>query len=157
MRNLSTGLMHSDTFILTYKPFEVDSFMEACEKYQITEVLLPTSHLGVLLNSQKFISNAPKSLHTFMAIGSILSKKLRIAFEEHFPEKDLRNCYGMTETSIIYSPPMQYKIEFSVGSLMLPNNSVKIVDEEGNNVDNGQHGELLMKTPFEFLVSFLKQ
>lgn len=152
-RNILTGITLFDVPIVTSKKFNVDNFIEICEKYKVTSITMPPSHLSVLLNSEKFLSTKIESLTTFMVGGAIISNSLRKKFEQYFPDKNMLVAYGMTETSAVISLPMEYKKKFAVGSMIFPNNLIKIVDEDGRNLDNGQSGEICVKMQFKFLVS----
>jgi len=88
-----------------------------------------------------------------MAVGAIVTKALRKKFESIFPDRSLLIAYGMTEGGVCQTKEGEYKINGSVGSLLYPNNFVKIVDEEGNAVDIGEVGEICAKSYFKFLVS----
>lgn len=152
-RNITTTIIQNDLSIITDKTFNVENFIEICQKYNVTSVMIPPSTLAVLLNSEKFLSTDISTLNNFMIVGAILSVALRKKFEQKFPNKNLTIAYGMTEASATMTAPMEYKKDFSVGSIIIPNTSIKIVDEDGKSLDNGQSGEICIKMFFKFLVS----
>jgi acyl-coenzyme A synthetase/AMP-(fatty) acid ligase len=148
-----SAVVLSDLRVFTKKPFDTSTFMDIVERYQITNVNTPPSQISLLLNSEEFLSSNTQSLQTFMVVGSIFSKTMREKFEKHFPDKIVMIPYGMTETFVSMSKPSEYRIEFSVGSILFPNVQVKIVDDDGKTLDVGQRGEICAKSGFKFLVS----
>lgn len=152
-RNVRTGMDSSDLCIMTDKNFDVDNFIDICEKYQVTNVQIPPRILAVLLNSKKFCSSVPKSLKIFFIAGAILSQNLRKKFDVVCPDKILLIAYGSTEASGVFTKPGEYKKGLAVGSLILPNCWIKIVDDDGNNLDKKKEGEIFIKQTCKFLVS----
>lgn len=151
--NLTLPFMLRDTRIITKKGFSVENLVEIVEKYKITSMVLATTQLNSFLNSEKDIRSCIESLTNITIGGSIVSEVLRKKFEKIFPDKNLTIAYGLTESSACSTKPNEYKIGgLSVGSMIYPNNSIKIIDNYGRSLHNGQKGEICLKQKFKFLV-----
>lgn len=91
-----------------------------------------------------------KSTLRVMAVsGECLTSQVMQTIKESFPETKLYNVYGLTEASprVSYLP---YTLsEERVGSVGVPliKTFIKIVDEQGNEVEGNQRGEILVKSP----------
>lgn len=152
--HLNVSFAERETRIWTSRKFSIETFIELVEKYQITNVLMAPYVLSTVLNSQKFLSSHNESLQRFLVTGAILSEESRKKFDELLPNRNLTVAYGMTEQGgSTKSKPLEYRQGLSVGSMILPNVSLKIVDDDGNTLDNGQTGEICTKSTLEFLVS----
>lgn len=153
MNHLAGSFTENDTRIWTSRKFSVETFIAIVEKYQITNVLMAPYVLNTLLNSQEFLGSQNESLKNFMITGAILSEGARQNFDKLLPNRNLTIAYGMTEQSAIFTKPLEYRQGLSVGSFIFPNASIKIIDEDGNALDNGQTGEICLKSALKFLVS----
>lgn len=153
LTHLSVSFTANEIRIWTSRKFSVETFIELVEKYQITNVLMAPYVLNTVLNSKKFLSSHNESLQSFVIGGAILSEEARKKFDELLPNRNLTVGYGMTEQAATSSKPLEYRQGLAVGSAILPNVSIKIVDEDGNALDNGQTGEICQKSTIKFLVS----
>jgi len=83
-----------------------------------------------------------------------LDEQLLWAFKREFGVKDLIECYGMTEIPGVISNPFPGPRKLgSMGCISphlaphLPQPELKVVDQDFQEVPNGQHGVLLVRTP----------
>jgi acyl-CoA synthetase (AMP-forming)/AMP-acid ligase II len=153
--NVTIGFSSGDIRVITAKPFSVENFIQIVEKFKISNVIMPPRQLAALLYSEIFLSSNTDSLQKFIVGGAIVAKILRKKFEKRFPDKDLMITYGMTESAGVMSKPGEYKNDMAVGSLILSNLFIKIVDENGKAVDNGVQGEIHVKSTKKFMVRIL--
>lgn len=151
--HLSVSFSPNETKILTTRKFSIDTFIQLVEKYQITNVLMAPYTLNSLLNSQRFRSSNNESLRTFFISGAILSEEARKKFDEVLPNRSLTIGYGMTEQAATVTKPLEYRQGLSVGSMIVSNISIKIIDDDGNVLGNGETGEICTKSTSKFLVS----
>lgn len=151
--HISVSFLESEVRILTGRKFSVDTFIEIAEAYQITNVTMAPYVLNTLLNSQKFLSSNITSLQNIMLVGAIFSEEARKKFDEVLPNRNLTIAYGMTEQAATATKPFEYRKGLSVGSIILPNVSIKIINDDGIALDNGFTGEICAKSKFKFLVS----
>lgn len=156
IQNFDNSFTLSNITIFTSRSFTVENFIEIVQKYKITNVFMPPSQLAVLLDSEKFSSSNMDSLKHIKVGGSIASENMRRKFEKVFPNQDLTIVYGMTEVGVVITKPYEFRHKLSVGSSLLPNVAVKIVDDNGNVLNNREIGEICAKAQFKFIVSFSK-
>lgn len=123
------------------------------EEYKITNLILSPANLAYLLDSKKFLSSKNESLTDFLLIGAIVQNVLRTKFESIFPDRNMTIFYGMTEIGICFTTPGEYKVQGSVGSSINPGTQVKIIDDDGNALENGKVGEICGKNSYKFIVS----
>jgi 4-coumarate--CoA ligase len=152
-----TGLVHSlnlpilrnmEAYMLP--SFTMKDMLDAIVKYQISELLLvppilirmvrdPLADKYDLLHLMRFSSGAAP---VFPEILQLLQQK--------FPQTGFKQGYGMTESCscITAHPPSRYDYRYAhtVGAICA-STEVKIVDEDGEELDVGQPGELLARGP----------
>lgn len=98
------------------------------------------------LYHQLYLKKEAKSKLAKLRLALSTGGKLTAHLKNNFYEKTSKyilNYYGLTETSgiCIYEPPNQY--EFKEGIIGIPINCmIKIVDDDGNRLENGKTGEL---------------
>lgn len=151
--NLIITFSENEIRIFTDRKFSVDIFIGIVEAYQISDVLTAPYGLNTLMNSQNFLSSNKNSLKNITLAGAIFSQEARQTFDEILPNINLNIAYGMTEIAATLTKPFEYRQGLSVGSFILPNVSLKIIDDDGNALDNGKTGEICLKPKFKFLVS----
>lgn len=153
LTHLAASFYEQKTRIWTARKFSIETFIEILEKYEITNVFLAPYALNTVLNSKQFLSSKNESLQKFFIGGAILSEESRKKFDRLLPNRNLTIGYGMTELAGTLSKGLEYRQGLSVGSIVLPNVSIKIIDDDGNTLDNGQTGEICLKSTLQFLVS----
>src|SRR5215210_4571368 len=125
--------------------FDPDKALEIIERDQATVFQgVPTMYNG-MLHSDKRDDFDTSSLRLCMSGGSAMPEELMRNFEEAFDCKILEG-YGLSETSPIASFNHPDK-ERKAGSIGTPIDGVemKCVDDDGNEVEQGEVGEILIK------------
>lgn len=87
--NIQHAYYLKNTRVFSKELFNVEIDIRLVEEFEITSLIMPPSHLMMLLDSEKFLSSNNKSLQTFIVCGSILSNVLRKRFESIFPDRQL--------------------------------------------------------------------
>lgn len=143
--------------IVTTRSFSIPLLVDLIRKYRVTSFTLLPFQLSLILNSNELEFIKRSSLTKFFSVGSILCESLRQQFKERLPGKSLGIVYSTTEVSIAMTRGNENVLEsMSVGSMIFPNIVVKIADDDGVNVGQGEVGEIRVKLQFEFKVSGLK-
>jgi long-chain acyl-CoA synthetase len=131
---------------LTLLPrFEPDKALEIIERDRVTIFEgVPTMYVA-MLHSDKAEGTDTSCLRLCVSGGSAMPGEVLRAFEEKFGCKILEG-YGLSETSPVASfnhPDRERKI----GSIGTPIDGVemKVVDEDGKEVDQGEVGEIVIK------------
>lgn len=144
----------NDIRVWSSEKFSVEKLIEIVEEQKITNFNLVPSTLAAMLASNEFLACNHESLKSFMVLGSFFSESLRKKFRKIFPDKLLMTSYGMTEIFVSRTKPGEAYNGISSGSIITPNIVIKIVDEEGKNLEVNEKGEIRVKTQFKFLVIF---
>lgn len=139
-----------ETRISTLQSFNPELCVKLIEQYQVSVIVMPPIYLNSLINSPLSQSGDFSSLLLFSCTGSVVSENLRERFKERFPNKPLLISYGTTEVFIASMFPGEPSDGLKVGKTFT-NIQLKVVDEEGNALDIGDVGEILVKPEFKFL------
>jgi acyl-CoA synthetase (AMP-forming)/AMP-acid ligase II len=134
--------------------FKADHLLETIEKHHISFVsLVPTHYNLIFLLSDKErarfdVSSMKKLLCSSAPARSELKKKIA----DYFEGSELYEGYGSTEAGIVTTlfPNEQFEKIGSIGRESCGTDIVKILDEEGNEVPQGEVGELYSRGPMMF-------
>ena len=145
---LNMGL-YSGATVVTMPRFELESFLQAAQDYDVTMAhLVPPIVLA--LSKHPVVDNykLPK-LHTIFSGAAPLGEELTRACMDRLGVT-IRQGYGMTETSPVThsSPAPPNTIKFGSVGVPAPNTECKIIDlETGEPLGPGQRGEVCMRGP----------
>lgn len=118
------------------------------EKYNVTKFPIVPSMMRMILHdnaSTAMLSNSPV---LFMAGGEVLPEYTGKSFLEKFPVSDICDIYGLTETNSadFILMPGQYNLYSDSIGKPTPGVEYKIVKSDGYVADDGESGELQIKT-----------
>lgn len=115
------------------------------EKYKTTIFCIVPAMFVAILSLKDCGKFDLSSLRYAVVFGAPSSPELLQRFHQLCPNASLRNGWGMTETAApnTLSPEDSAKVS-SIGTFGA-GTEVKIIDEEGNTVNAGERGELLVK------------
>lgn len=90
-------------------------------------------------------------LRKIILAGEILTKQLVSQLNEKFPKAQIINGYGPTEGTVLLSscvitPDMMNDEKMLPIGKILPDGNYRIVDDEGNTVNEGDTGELIISS-----------
>jgi long-chain acyl-CoA synthetase len=141
---LLTVIASCGTIVLA-PAFEAPHVLDLIERFQCTCTFGLPSMLQLLLEEQALRPRQVRSIRTFFAAGDAVPISTHERFQEQFGIA-LRECLGMTETGLTISNPAG---AIRPGSLGIPVDGVevKVVDSKGEEMPDGQTGELIVKTP----------
>lgn len=132
--------------VLIANPRDLKSFLKVLEKKKFTVMTAVNTLFNLLLTSKKFkdldFSSFKFSVGGGMAVLSETAKKWKT-----ITGTNITQGYGLTETSPVVSIN---KIDSAYnGSIGLPvqSTNIKIINEFGETINNGQPGELCVKGP----------
>jgi acyl-CoA synthetase (AMP-forming)/AMP-acid ligase II len=142
---LHGALLHGQT-VLLFERFDAASVVEAFDAAGATVFMgVPTMYVRLLEHMAQRPDAARKLSRgrLFTAGSAALSTDDFIAFEERTGHCILER-YGMSETLFTLSNPYEDRRPGTVG-LPVPGCEVRIVDEEGREVGEGEPGEILVR------------
>ncbi|WP_301098936.1 long-chain-fatty-acid--CoA ligase FadD [Otariodibacter sp.] len=135
-----TGLLITD-------PRDISGFIKELKKYRVSAITGVNTLFNTLLNNEHFKEVNFSNLK--MTVGGGATVQRRVAERWH----ETTGChiiegYGMTECSPLIAATRSDSTEYS-GSIGIPvpNTDIRIVDDEGNDVSQGERGELWVKGP----------
>ncbi len=157
------------TFTFTYiggtayihpaRSFSADEILEIIEREKITFISLIPTHYALILNALEDTRRcgsglAPdvSSIRKLLCSSAPVSRSMKLAIMEFFPGVELYEAYGSTEAGIvtILKPEDQMRKLGSIGFESLGTDLIKILDDEGREVDVGDIGELYSRGPMLF-------
>lgn len=110
------------------------------------------SFVGMCLVDRDFNETLLPKMRKMLFIGEVLPVEVSKKIRERFPKVDIINGYGPTEATVgishvvITDEHINSKKSLPVGVCM-PNCTVKIVGEDGNEVEKGEKGEIVIIGP----------
>lgn len=132
--------------VLIPSPRPISNLKKAFEKYDITFFSGVNTLFAGLLNEDWFRESPPPNLTFTIGGGTAVQNAVAERWRE-VVKHPIVQAYGLTETSpgVTANPLERPKL----GSIGIPNAStyVRIVDDEGQPVPQGQPGELIVKGP----------
>lgn len=147
-------LVTAPVFVYNMVSFDPKDLLETIEKYQITFTsLVPTHYIMMLALPDEVKKGIDVSSVRQLLISSAPARKdLKVAIMEYFENAELWEAYGTTEGGLVtlLRPEDQFKKLGSIGKEIFGTDRIKILDEERNEVPDGQVGELFYRTPMLF-------
>ncbi|MCC5855436.1 MAG: long-chain-fatty-acid--CoA ligase FadD [Idiomarina sp.] len=145
--NCLTFMKHGGCNILITNPRDMPGFVKELGKHEFTVISGVNTLFNGLLNTPGFSELDFSKLKVALGGGMAVQR----AVAEHWEKVTnsvLLEGYGLTECAPVVTVN-PYDIEHYTGSIGIPLSStdVKIVDEEGNEVPQGEPGEILVKGP----------
>lgn len=157
----STGLFatiliafrQQDTRIVTAQAFSVELLVKLIKKFDVNYFQAAPYQLTLLVQSPMLDPRDFVGVRVFCVLGSIISENLRKEFRDVFPRHPLIIAYGMSEfcASISATEPTERIDGLTVGRIS-PNFAVKVINKQGEALDIGGTGEILVKSEFPFMV-----
>ncbi|KAF5598368.1 AMP-binding enzyme [Fusarium pseudocircinatum] len=143
-----TAIFRGDEVVVLPK-FNFRTFLEAIETFKIEQLLLvPPIIIQMTRNKAQVAKFNLKSVRSVYSAAAPLGRETVAELHEMFPTWSVCQGYGLTETSPVISTTGENDIfPGSVGSL-IPGTRVKIIDQDGNEVQEYEKpGELLCQSP----------
>ena len=126
--------------------FDGPNFLELIQEHKLQLAAVVPSMLQMLL-SLPLEDYDLSSLQYVVSGASPLAADVVHEFERRVPGVEIREGYGLTETTALVSttPPGQRRLG-AVGKAV-PGSEIRIVDDEGNDVPDGEEGEIICRSP----------
>ncbi|KYK25501.1 long-chain fatty acid--CoA ligase [Thermoplasmatales archaeon SM1-50] len=140
-------------YIHPARNFQAEEILEIIEKKQISYISLIPTHYNLILNvSEKAKKRDVTSIRKLLCSSAPVTKNMKKAIIEFFPGVELYEAYGSTEAGLvtILKPEDQLRKLGSIGYEALGTDFVKLLDEDGNEVEVGEVGELYSRGPMLF-------
>ena len=133
------------TYILLPQ-FDPVSYIEAIERENVTHVVLVPSQIIALLNAPTFSYDALKSLEMVLSVGAPLHREHKDELNKRLPGR-FYELYGLTEGFVTVLDKNDYEIKPDSVGAAPPYYVMKILDENGKEVQVGEVGEICGSGP----------
>ncbi len=134
--------------------FNPEDFLATVEKYRVTFVsLVPTHYIMILSLPDEIKKKFDVSGMRQLLISSAPARRdTKVAILDFFKNAELWEAYGSTEAGLVTlcRPEDQLRKLGTIGQEIFGVDRIKVLDEEGNEVPDGQVGELYARTPILF-------
>lgn len=156
---LHTGSLVFNGAFLTFMPafyqgakyvlhpyFNVERLIETVEREQITHIMMVPSQIVAMLHHPQFDPKRMQSLEMIMTVGAPLHLEHKQEFMEKLPGI-FYELYGLTEGFVTVLDKLV--VEDKLGSVGVPPPfyEMKIVDDDGQEVSQGEVGEIVGRAP----------
>lgn len=131
--------------VLIPSPRPIDNLKKAFEQFDVNFFPGVNTLFVELLNADWFVQDPPKNLHVTLSGGTALKRAVAEKWEKVIGET-IYEGYGLSETSPgLTSNPAEVRL----GSIGIPmaNTELRIVDDNGNSVPQGETGEIVARGP----------
>jgi acyl-CoA synthetase (AMP-forming)/AMP-acid ligase II len=147
-------LVSAPVFVYNMVSFDPEDLLRTIDKYKITFTsLVPTHYIMILALPDEVKNDINVSSIRQLLISSAPARKdLKVAIMGYFKNAELWEAYGSTEGGLVtlLRPEDQFKKLGSIGKEIFGTDRIRILDEDRNEVPDGEVGELFYRTPMLF-------
>jgi fatty-acyl-CoA synthase len=134
--------------------FSPEDFLATVEKHRITFASLVPTHYIMILTLPDRIKNKydVSSMRQLLISSAPARRDTKIAALDFFKNAELWEAYGSTEAGLVTlcRPEDQLRKLGTIGREIFGVDRIKVLDAEGNEVPDGEVGELYVRTPMMF-------
>jgi len=141
-------LVMGSTFI-SMKNFDAEVMLNLIQKYGVTYVCIVPAMANMVFQSKHYSDYDLSSVREALVTAAITPVELKKRVAKLFPNAGLVDGYGLTEATscgTALKPKDAFRKTASVG-LPYHFNEAKVVDTNGNEVEAGQVGEIIIRGP----------
>jgi len=147
-------LVSAPVFIYNMVSFDPLDLLKTIEKYRITFTSLVPTHYIMMLSLPEDVKKGVdvSSIRQLLISSAPARKETKLAIMDYFKNAELWEAYGSTEGGLVtlLRPEDQFKKLGSIGKEIFGTDRIKILDENRNEVPDGEVGELFYRTPMLF-------
>jgi 2,3-dihydroxybenzoate-AMP ligase len=142
-------LLHGGKFVVSNSTRSEDVFT-LIEQHQVTHIAVVPALLIRLINDTLIEKFDLSSLRVIQSGGQRLQPEVRRRTKELIPSVTVQENFGMAEGMLMFvrfDDPEEVRME-TVGRPLSPDDEVRLVDDDDNEVAPGEVGELLARGPY---------
>ena len=147
-------LVGAPVFVYNRRSFDALDLLKVIEEYQITFTSLVPTHYRKMLDLPDSVLNEidVSSIKQMLISSAPATESLKKEIMAYFGNAELWEAYGTTEGGLVtlLRPEDQFRKLGSVGKEIFGTDRIKLLDEEGNPVAEGEPGEMWYRTPMLF-------
>ena len=147
-------LMTAPVFVYNMVSFDPEDLLTTIDKYQISYTSLVPTHYRMILDLPKEVKKSKNvsSIRQLLISSAPATENLKLAIMDYFKNAELWEAYGSTEGGLgtLLRPEDQFKKLGSIGKEIFGADRIKLLDEDRNEVQDGEVGELFTRAPCVF-------
>ncbi len=147
-------LLSAPVCVYNESSFNPEDFLATVDKHKITFTsLVPTHYIMILSLPEEVKKKYDVSSMRQLLISSAPARKdTKTAILDFFSNAELWEAYGSTEAGLVTlcRPEDQLRKLGTIGREIFGVDRIKVLDDEGNEVPDGEVGELYARTPMLF-------
>lgn len=147
-------LMTAPVFVYNMVSFDPEDLLTTIDKYQITYTSLVPTHYRMILDLPEEVKENKNvsSIRQLLISSAPATKDLKLAIMDYFKNAELWEAYGSTEGGLgtLLRPEDQFRKLGSIGKEIFGSDRIKLLDEDRNEVPEGEVGELFYRAPCVF-------
>jgi len=144
-------LVSAPVMVYNMVSFDPEDMLRTISEFKVTFTsLVPTHYIMMLALPEEVKAKYDVSCIRQLLISSAPARRdLKLAIMDYFKNAELWEAYGSTEAGLVtlLRPEEQFKKLGSIGREVFGIDRIKVLDEEGNPVPEGEVGELYSRTP----------
>ena len=156
------SIFYSFVFTYTYggvcvynrKSFDPEHLLKTISEERITFTSLVPTHYIMILALPDEVKNKydVSCIRKLLCSSAPARRDTKLGIMEYFKNSELFEAYGSTEAGLVtlLRPEDQLKKLGSIGREVIGTDKIKLLDEEGNEVPQGEVGELYSRGPMLF-------
>ena len=147
-------LVTAPVFVYNMVSFDPEDLLRTIEKYGITFTSLVPTHYKMMLDLPDDVKGSVdvSSIRQLLISSAPARKDLKKAIMDYFRSAELWEAYGSTEGGLatLLRPEDQFKKLGSIGREIFGIDRIRLLDEDRNEVPDGEVGELFYRAPCVF-------
>lgn len=146
---VTLGAIYRGDAVIILPRFELKRLLETIERFKVNFLYLVPPIIIQMLRNQELCAKYDLSSARFIYTGAApLGAETHNEVVKAFPQLDIGQAYGMTETSTVGFSTSEHDVVVGTSGSLLPGVRAKVLDEEGNEVtEYGKRGELYIQSP----------
>jgi 2,3-dihydroxybenzoate-AMP ligase len=127
-----------------------ERMFELIQKHKVTHIKVVPALLVRMINDPSLASFDLSSLRLIQSGGQRMQPEVRLRTHELIPSAFVQENFGMSEGTLFFvrlDDPREVKLE-TCGRPISPDDEVKLVDDDGREVADGEVGELTCRGPY---------
>ncbi len=134
--------------------FDPEDLLKTISTYKITYTSLVPTHYIMILSLPEEVKNKydVTCIRQLLISSAPARKDLKLAIMDYFKSAELWEAYGSTEAGLVtyLRPEEQFTKLGSIGREVFGSDRIKLLDENGMEVSEGEVGELYSRSPIAF-------
>ncbi len=147
-------LVSAAVFIYSKVSFDPEELLKTIDQYKITFTSLVPTHYRMILDLPHTVKDRMdvSSIRQLLISSAPASKELKLEIMDYFRNTELWEAYGSTEGGLatLLRPEDQLRKLGSIGREIFGIDRIRLLDEQRNEVPQGEVGELYYRAPCVF-------